>query len=421
MARSAVPSNRPAEPAEPIAITGIGPMLPGAFAVPPFWNNLRTGSSQLGRIDLGEGLGVCVGAQLGPFEVQEVLPGLSARHAAKYSREILATMASIKSAWQDTGLDEAGIDPRRVSIILSSSRGLPWRSRHACNRADGTSGMLGSLTASPTNLTAIYLGAQGLMTTISAACVGGHHALGVALRELRAGSSDAVLVGGYDFPLVPDVMGVFQELGLLSRERDQPGRAVRPYNRDRDGTALGEGAITLCLERVSTVRARGARVYAHILDHQALNEAGHATRMDLSGRMTADLLIRAVTEVGRSVDEIGYVCGHGTATRANDLAECQALKALYPHRRAEELPPLGSNKPIYGHTLGAAGIINVAATALMLHHQSLAPTINISDVDPDCAQDHVADGPRPATLDLAVSLAFAIGSQTSVVILGASA
>ena len=208
--------------------------------------------------------------------------------------------------------------------------------------------------------------------------------------------------------------------GVLSPEASVPAQAIRPYHRARAGMALGEGSLVLCLERESSARARGARIYANLLSHVALNEANHPTTMDLTGKVTADVFQTALDAAGRDAAEVGYFCGHGTATRYNDLAESRAVRELYPGRRPGALPPIGSVKPIYGHTLGLAGVVNVAATALMLAHQRLAPTINLTEVDPECDQDHVADGPRDTPLDVAVSLAFALGSQTSVAVLGAA-
>ncbi|OZM83085.1 beta-ketoacyl synthase [Pseudonocardia sp. MH-G8] len=422
------PCPRPAP--EPIAITGIGLVLPGARTVTQFWDHVSAGRSQLGplrRVDPdADGLDVYAGGEIGDLDHAAALPTLPARHAAKYSREILTTLVSTDEALRDSGLRPTDVEPRRLSIIESTSRGSLewWLSRAAKDRSEfvGTGAMFRGLAGSSASLAAIRVGARGLVTTVTSACVGGHHAIGLALRELRSHSSDAVLVSGHDFPLVPEVLRTFLALGpgVLSRERHDPTRAIRPYSRDREGMVLGEGAVTLSLERASTARARGARVYAHVLEHRAMNEAAHATSMDLTGKLTAELVTDTLDDAHRSVDEVGYYCGHGTATWSNDIAESRTLRVLYPHRPAEALPPIGSNKPIFGHTLGAAGVVNVAATALMLHHQRLAPTINLVDVDPDCDHDHVAGGSRPADFDLAVSLAFAIGSQTSVVALGAA-
>jgi 3-oxoacyl-[acyl-carrier-protein] synthase II len=311
---------------------------------------------------------------------------------------------------------------------MSSSRGpFSWW-RDALSGADpnpfGDKGvMFRGLPGCPASLSAIHLDAQGLVTTVSNACVGGHQALGLALRELRAGAADVMFVGGHEFPIVPEVAACYRAMGngVISSERDAPSRAVRPYNADREGFALGEGSVVLVLERASSAVARGATAYAELLSVASLNEAAHPTTMDLTGKVTASLIETVLADAGRAPADVDYFCAHGTATRYNDIAESRALRALYPERHPDRFPPISSNKPIYGHTFGMAGIINVAATSLMLRHQTIAPTINLTDVDPECDHDHVAEGSRRAALDLAVSMSFAFGSQTSVVAVGAAA
>ena len=425
------PSSFPGTAGESIVVTGIGVALPNTGSVEQFWSNISGGHSQVGRLTRfdGEraGLPVYAAAEISGFDHRPFLPELTDAHAAKYSREILITMSAVAEARRDAGLRSDGVDPRRLGIVMSSSRGpFSWW-RDVLTGADpaafGDKGaMFRGLPGCPATLSAIYNGAQGLVTTVSNACVGGHQAIGLALRELRSGAADVMLVGGHEFPIVPEVASCYRAMGhgVLSSERQDPSRAVRPYSDDREGFALGEGSVVLCLERGSAARARGARVYAEILSAATLNEAAHPTTMDLTGKVTASVIEDALAVAGRAAGDVDYFCAHGTATRYNDIAESRALRALYPARSTGQLPPLSSNKPIYGHTFGLAGIINVAATSLMVHHQVIAPTINFTAPDPECDHDHVFEGARPAKLDLAVSMSFAFGSQTAVVAVGAA-
>jgi 3-oxoacyl-[acyl-carrier-protein] synthase II len=417
---------------ERVLVTGIGVVLPGTQTVSEFWQNISGGRSQIGpltRFDPEQaGMPVYAAAEIDGFDHHAFLPGLADQHAAKYSREILIAMSAAAEARKDAGLSAGDLDPQRVGIVMSSSRGpFAWW-RDVMSGADaapfGDKGaMFRGLPGSPASLSAIYLDAQGLITTLSNACVGGHQAIGVALRELRAGTADVMFVGGHEFPIAPEVAACYRAAGngVLSTERAAPARAVRPYNDDREGFALGEGAVVLCLERASSAASRGAAGYAEVLAAASLNEAGHPTTMDLSGKVTASLIGRVLTAAGRQPDDVDYFCAHGTATRYNDLAESRALRTLYPGRTPGQLPPLSSNKPIYGHTFGLAGIINAAATSLMIRHQTIAPTINLTSPDPECDHDHVAEGSRTAEVELAVSLSFAFGSQTAVIALGAPA
>lgn len=187
----------------------------------------------------------------------------------------------------------------------------------------------------------------------------------------------------------------------------------------RDSMALGEGAVVICLERPEFARRRNARVYARILGQQMLNEAAGPFAMDLSGHVTASVIRELLTAAGRAPREVDFFCGHGTATRYNDLAESRALASLYDGDLGRaEWPPVTSIKPIFGHLLGASGIVNAAATSLVVHYQRLVPTINRAEAVPECDHDHVWEGSRTTQVNLAVSLSFAIGSQTSAVAFG---
>jgi len=413
---------------EPVCVTGIGAILPGASGVGEFWRNLRDGRSRLDfltRCDPGDTPARVAGEVRG-FDHTEHLPDLPPTHAAKYSRDILAVMAAVRQARQDAGLDAEAVDPRRVGLVGSCSRGPIGWVEEAANSASGfpdKGAMLCSIPGTATTLAAIDSDIQGNVTTLSNACVGGNQAIGVALDTLRADRADAVLVVGYEFPLTSVVLRSFASMGkgVLAAERENPALAMKPYNRHRDGLVLGEGAVVLCLERASFARRRNARVYAEVLAHAGLCEAANPFSMDLTGARTASVIRDSLEEAGAKPGDVQYYCGHGTGTKYNDLAESKALGMLYDDRRREHWPPLSSNKPIYGHLLGAAGVVNAAATALMLHHGTLAPTINYTDPDPDCDHDHVGEGSRPVALDLAVSMTFAIGSQTSAVVLGAAA
>ncbi|MEU3855121.1 beta-ketoacyl-[acyl-carrier-protein] synthase family protein [Streptomyces sp. NPDC029554] len=431
----------------PVLVTGIGVMLPGATHVNEFWQDVRDGRSRLGpltRCAPGP-TGVRAAGELRDFDHRKFLPDLNEKFAGRYTREALAAMSAVEEARRDAGLGRGEIDPHRLSLIASSSRGpLEWVSNvltdgahpeaaeaSAARRAAArkrhfadSGAMLRGMPGAPATLAAIHGDVRGLVTTLSSACVGGHHALGFAADLIRSGGADAALVLGYEFPLTPLVFESFTAMGdgVLSTESADPRRAVRPYTRDREGFVFGEGAIALCLEREDHARARGVDGYARVLSHRARNEATHPFGMDMSGKVTASVVAEALDDAGRAPADVGWFCGHGTATPKNDVAESRMLGALYADRPRSAWPPLTSLKPVHGHLLGATALVNAAATALALQHQTLCATANYADSvpDPECDHDHVGEGARPGELDLAVSLAFAIGSQTSVLVLGAA-
>ncbi|WP_052745599.1 beta-ketoacyl-[acyl-carrier-protein] synthase family protein [Allosalinactinospora lopnorensis] len=391
---------------------------------------MATGASQVGRLPtvITENMQCRAGARLRDFDHRDYVPDLPDRFAKRYSREILIALSAVEQARADAELrvgDET--EAQRVGVIGTSSRGpVEWWSQ-TCSRkvidsrfppVEPEQGVFASLPGSPVTLSAIRLGAKGVVTTLSNACVGGHQAVGLALELLRSGQADVMVVIGYETPFVPEVLRVYSPAGagVLSCAEGDPRGALKPYDRHRDGFVMGEGAVAMVLETEESARRRGIPAYARVGSVITLNEAEHATRMDLSGRFTADMMTQAMAGAGSSMERLDYVCGHGTATRYNDAAESRALRIAVGGR---PLPPLGSIKPVFGHLLGASGALNCAATAMMLDKQCLVPTINCVDVDPECDLDHVREGARSTRVRSAMSLSFAIGSQSSALVLEA--
>ncbi|UGY94137.1 beta-ketoacyl-[acyl-carrier-protein] synthase family protein [Streptomyces gobiensis] len=418
---------------EGVVITGLGFVLPGADTPEQVWRHLREGESQLSTLPpvISGRTGIQSGGRLTDFNHTPYLPDLPDNFAKRYSREILIVLSAVQNAFRDAGFEGGdALEPARTGVVASSARGpVEWWSQTAsgmvyepgCPPVSSAQGVFASLAGTPASLSAIRLDAQGLVSTISNACVGGHQALGIAAQEIQRGAADVMFVVGHELPIVPEVLQVYSApgTGVLSRDTN-PKRAIKPYDINRDGFALGEGAVVAVLERSTHATARRARAYATLRACHSVSEAAHATRMDLSGRSTAQLMTQTMDAMGSSVGELDYICGHGTATRYNDLAESRALSHVYgPHR--SDWPPLGSIKPVFGHLLGAAGLLNCAALALMLHERCLAPTINCEAMESECDHDHVTEGARPAELRLAMSLAFAIGSQSSALVLEAAA
>ncbi|MEU0468839.1 beta-ketoacyl-[acyl-carrier-protein] synthase family protein [Amycolatopsis sp. NPDC006131] len=421
---------------ERVHITGMGFVLPGATGKDAVWRTLSAGESQIRVLPVQfanrPGTARAVGARVSDFDHHEHLPDLPGGHAKRYSREILMVLAAVEQAWSDAGLTRAGegVDPNRIGLLGSCSRGpIEWwagptaAADPAYPRLDVDHAIFASLPGTPATLSAIRLGARGMVTTFSNACVGGHQALGYARDLLLAGKADVIVVVGYETPFVPEMLQLYSSptSGVLSRAEGDPRTTIKPYDRHRDGFAFGEGAVALVLEAEESVRRRSGTAYAELGPVVSINEAAHATRMDLTGKTTADMMRRAVEEAGIPAADIGYVCGHGTATRYNDLAESRAMRLVFPDGGGRGAPPLGSIKPVFGHLLGASGVLNCAATALMLSRQQLVPTINCVDVDPECDHDHVVEGTRSVSMEHAMSLSFAIGSQSSAAVLGVAA
>jgi 3-oxoacyl-[acyl-carrier-protein] synthase II len=416
-----------------VVITGIGSILPNAFSVSEFWERLKNGESQIDFIKRfsTDDFPIKIASELKNFDYRNFIPKLNPLHAEHYNEETLAIMSAVEMAQRDAGFTKTSLDPTKVGFIDSSSRAsLAWW-EHAWTKYQQNPkefheifnrySVLMSMSSTPSTLTAIFNNIQGFVTCISAACVGGHHAISLCYQAIRKGRAEVMYAGGHEFPILKPVMSMYAdpESRVMSLEKENPKKGLRPYDLNRDGFVLGEGAMALCLERYEHAKARGATIYAEILGHLSYNESSHAYRMDMTGQKAANGLKQLLKISKRSQEDIGYICGHGTATHNNDLAESRAINLLYAGISKEKQPPLGSIKPIFGHTFGGAGIINVAAVALMLKNQTLAPTLNIETPDPECEFDHVTEGARKVTnFHTAISLAFAIGSQSSFISLG---
>ncbi|MFD9238015.1 beta-ketoacyl-[acyl-carrier-protein] synthase family protein [[Kitasatospora] papulosa] len=412
-----------------IVITGIGARMAGSPSTSAFWENLRAGRPGVRSLtgdprftDIDNAMAATVTCR----RPSEALPGLDHRHARSCTDEALVAMAVMDQARRDASLTDDAVDPGRLDVVASSSRGpLAWWTDHIRDRqgadppAVPRTAALTGLPGAPATLYAIYGNVRGQVTTLSSACVGGHQALGWAVERLRTEAADAVIVAGHEFPVVPELFTCYNTLGVLSRRVDDPPTACRPYSRDRDGFVLGEGAVALLLERSQSAHRRGARVYAEVLGQRSGNEARHATGMDPTGRSAADLVCALMDDTRRRVGDVSYVAGHASGTSLNDLSECRMMRRLYAGTPPAAWPPLGGNKAVFGHTLGASGLVNAAACALMIHHQELARTRLPGPVDPECDLDHVAEGPRRGEVGLTLSLSFALGSQTSALLLAA--
>lgn len=414
-----------------VVITGIGVILPNAMNVKDFWENMKDGRSQIDYLTRfpTDDFPVKMAAELKGFDYKKFLPDLDEKRAMYYNRETLVTMAAMEEARKDARLKKDTVPPDRVGFIDSSSRAaIAWwedalqkyQENKNISMFDRYS-VMQSMASNPTTLTAINNNIQGFVTSISSACVGGHHAISLCYQAIRKGRADIMYAGGHEFPLIKPLMAMYSDpvSRVMSIEKDNPKAAMKPYHKNRDGFILGEGGIVLCIERLDHALSRGARIYAELLGHLSYNEADHALRMDVSGKKSSVGIRNLVRISRRGIDDVDYICAHGTATHNNDLAESRTMEILYEHKPKFKWPPLSSIKPIYGHTFGAAGIINVAATALMIHHKTLCPTINLTEPDPVCDFDHIAEGARKVDkLNFAISIAFAIGSQASFVSLG---
>lgn len=398
-----------------IVITGIGPILPGCDDRDTFWRQVRDGESQLTMepdpCAAGERIPLGLIKDFNPRQYLRDIPG---RLYHRFVRAQQLYLASLARACDDAGLASERLRSDRVGLFDGTSRDniAVWQSaaspgleaKHAL--AAGMGGMGVCLGAS-------LLGVRGPTYTFVSSCASGVVAMGHALRELQLGEIDVALSTGHDAILPTPVLRTFRDAGLLNQHQGDARQALRPYGGSRN--VFGEGAVTMALETRAHAEARGAHVLARLAGYRYGNGGDHPTRVDESGERPATLIEEALERSGVSRDEVGFVLGHGNGVAMSDRSELEYMRRVFGERVHEV--PLISTKPIYGHTLGASGVVNAAAAALMLRHQRLIPTINVDETRPYTDVTHQAGRGAARRCEAGVVVCFGIGGQNAVLVL----
>jgi 3-oxoacyl-[acyl-carrier-protein] synthase II len=244
--------------------------------------------------------------------------------------------------------------------------------------------------------------------TVSA-CASGAHAIGESFRLIKQGETDVMVTGGSEAAVTQFTVGGFANMQALSRRNDEPERASRPFDKDRDGFVMAEGAAIVILEELEHARQRGARIYAELSGYGATGDGYHITAPAPDGEGAHEAMRQAVTEAGIGLNELDYINAHGTSTDLNDLAETQAIKRLFGEHAARLV--VNSTKSMIGHTLGAAGAIELVVTCLSIHHQKVHRTLNLEHPDTEMTLDYVPEGTRDVTIRNALCNSFGFGGH----------
>jgi 3-oxoacyl-[acyl-carrier-protein] synthase II len=246
---------------------------------------------------------------------------------------------------------------------------------------------------------------------VVSACASGAHAIGEAAEWIRRGDAVAVLAGGTEGSITPVSVAAFASMQALSTRNHEPQRASRPFDRDRDGFVIAEGAAVLVLEELAHARARGATIYAEIAGYGATADASHITQPDEAGDGARRCIVRALQRAGAAPEDVGYVNAHGTSTPLNDAAETRALKRALGDAAARV--PVSSTKSMTGHLLGAAGALEAFFSVMAIHDQYLPPTVNLDTPDPECDLDYVPNTGRDAAPRVVLSTSFGFGGHNA--------
>lgn len=404
-----------------VVVTGIGVVLPGCDSRELLWRQLSAGESQLsvGAVPGEDGQQYPMGVVDGPG-LSAHLAEFPERVARRCPRDMLLYLASVVLGRDDAGVGEVELASDRAGLFDGTSRGSfgHW---YELIRQDGPYGRRELATATPgqaVGMAAALLGVRGPAYTFGASCSSGAVAVGHAYREVADGRIDIALATGHESVLVRPIYAMYGDANLLSEETEDPSRALRPYA-DHSGNVFGEGAITLVLEAREHAERRGAPILAVLAGFAYGNDGSHPTHVDPAGTRHAEVLRALLKEARLSVGDVGFVVGHGNGVAMSEQAEMACMREIFGARARQV--PLISTKPLYGHTLGAASSLSVAACVLMLHHRRVIRTPNAS------AGGEFADlcfGGDPAQItecDSAIALSFGLGGHNAAIAVGREA
>jgi len=398
-----------------IVITGVGLVTPYGVGKDIFWEGLTSGRSAIGylsNIDTTD-LPVKIGGEIKDFDPESYLGKKEARKMDRFTQfAVVAGMEAIK----DARIDLERIDKERVGVIIGSGIG----GIHILEQQHSLLLEKGPGRISPffipmliSNMASAYLsimfGFTGISFSVNTACATGATAIGEAVKAIQAGECDIVITGGTDAAITPLSVAGFANMKALSTRNDEPEKASRPFDAERDGFVMAEGAGILVLETLESARSRGAYIYAEVAGVGSTSDAYHLTAPEPEGRLQARAMELAMIYGGIEKEEVDYINAHGTSTPLNDTIETRAIKSLFGELAYKI--PISSNKSMIGHTLGAAGSIELIATALTIKEGIIPPTINYEYPDPECDLDYVPNTKRVKEVKVALSNSFGFGGH----------
>jgi 3-oxoacyl-[acyl-carrier-protein] synthase II len=406
-----------------VVVTGLGLVTPIGSTVEETWSALMAGRGGVGLIRKfdTEKFSVKFAAEIKDFDPLKFIPKKEARKMGAF---IHYAIAAAVEAVKDSGLSltEEGkfSDPlaERVGTYISSGIGDFWaiEREHSKLLDEGPDRVSPFFIVSAiVNLAAgqvsIRFGAKGPNSATATACSAGAHAIGDSFKIIQRGDADVMICGGAESAITPMSVAGFASMRALSTRNDDPQHASRPFERDRDGFVIGEGAGLLILEELESARRRGARIYAEIVGYGMTADAFHLTMPDETGSGAIRVMQKALTDAGVQPEVVGYINAHGTSTPYNDKFETLAIKQTFG-AHAYRLA-VSSTKSMTGHLLGAAGGIEGVFSVLAIHHKKLPPTINYFNPDPECDLDYVPNEAREAEVDYALSNSFGFGGTNA--------
>jgi 3-oxoacyl-[acyl-carrier-protein] synthase II len=398
-----------------VVVTGVGVVAPNGIGVETFWQNLLAGVSGVApitRFDASKHDARIAGEVKG----FDPLQWIEKKDVRKMDRFIHYAIAAAQMAFDDAGLKVADDNRERMGVFVGTGMGgipaLEESHRLLLEKGPGRVSAF-FIPSIITNLgsgqISMRFGLKGPNSCVCTACATGNHAIGDSFRIVQRGEADVMLAGGAEAVITPLTIGGFCAMRALSTRNDEPTRASRPFDKDRDGFVMGEGSGIMVLESLEHAQRRGARIYAELVGYGMSADAHHITLPALDGAVRSMRL--AITSAGVRPEDVDYINAHGTSTPAGDVNETQSIKEVFgAHARSLAV---SSTKSMTGHLLGAAGGVESVVTALAIARGMLPPTINYETPDPECDLDYVPNTARPAEVRYALTNSFGFGGTNA--------
>lgn len=401
-----------------VVVTGLGLVSPVGNSVAEGWANLVAGKSGIATVTKFDhsNLAVHFAGEVKGFNVEDYI---SAKDARQMDTFIHYGIAAGVQALKDSGLEVNEANAERIGVLVGSGiGGLPMiEDTHATYMERGPRRISpffvpGSIINMISGHLSIMFGLKGPNLAAVTACTTGLHSIGLAARLIQAGDADVMVAGGAESTVSPLGIGGFAAARALSTRNDDPATASRPWDKDRDGFVLGEGAGVMVLEEYEAAKARGAKIYAEVAGFGMSGDAFHMTAPNMDGPRRC--MVAALRDAGINADQVQYLNAHGTSTPLGDKNESDAIKAAFGDHAKGVV--VNSTKSMTGHLLGGAGGLESVFTVLALHHQVSPPTINIFNQDPECDLDYCANTARDMKIDVAVKNNFGFGGTNGTLV-----
>lgn len=405
-----------------VVITGVGALTPLGLTVEDTWEGLLAGRSGIERVDMPE-LEDCpcqIAGELKGFNPRDYLNAKEVRRMARFSQ--LAVIAT-QMALEDAKLELNGNARENVGVVTGTAVGGTVIETEDGLRRLGTKSLMrvspNHLLNLPPNMAAFSIarafGFRGYNSTTVTACAAGAQAIGDAAEVIRNGRAEVMITGGSEATLTPLAFASFAVMRALSTRNSDPASAIRPFDVDRDGFVMSEGAAIFVVESLEHAQKRNARIYAEIVGSAANSDGYHPIAPNPDPRGPIKAIRNALADAGMGPEHVDYINAHGTGTPLGDVAETKAIKAVFGERAYQV--PISATKSMIGHGLGAAGAMEMIACVMAIRDQKLSPTINLDNPDPECDLDYVPHTPREARVDIVLKNSFGMGNQNACLVL----